>query len=490
MSDQDNFPDIRKLSKELRKEDKSLKNRLQSIKFDNTFLKEQVLSTFPYPLIPNERCGLWYCDTEMYSTTSYFKSTDGHTNQWDFSTRRLNFHLLPILAEKKGLIILDSTRRGKKIPDALSKTVPIWCAVLNYMMLEAEGKRWPFKEEILFVPPGTVPRTEYERMIDKLPELVQKLKRLDITDGKRLKETLQIGCNESKLLRPIWVYPGSSLLQLKHDIFTGELKESLQWQPTSDIIPLILCTVSYQCQDGTDKRHGFTYVQGAADDHELWAEALTPELFWKNIDALGDISKSDAELIDIYNAAILKEKHNHQLNVSGNLSTLIEADAITNNLHLGRITPQFELNKSTVELLNQRYCISILCHETVGIDEPTEDQQSIHTFKMSSGSKKSSRDLRSNLIEIDRLIGEQLFPVNTQENLPILIACDTGKDISVSILLVALCRYYNLDWKVQPQDSVNKTIVKKHLAKIIDSLHGRNVNPSRASLNSVNSFLM
>jgi Rit1-like protein len=29
------------------------------------------------------------------------------------------------------LILVDSTRAGKRLPDALSKTVPIWCAVIN-----------------------------------------------------------------------------------------------------------------------------------------------------------------------------------------------------------------------------------------------------------------------------------------------------------------------------------------------------------------------
>jgi tRNA A64-2'-O-ribosylphosphate transferase len=28
-------------------------------------------------------------------------------------------------------VLVDSTRRGKRMPDALSKTVPIWCAVMN-----------------------------------------------------------------------------------------------------------------------------------------------------------------------------------------------------------------------------------------------------------------------------------------------------------------------------------------------------------------------
>lgn len=31
-------------------------------------------------------------------------------------------------------IIVDSTRRGKAMPDALSKTIPIWCAVINRLL--------------------------------------------------------------------------------------------------------------------------------------------------------------------------------------------------------------------------------------------------------------------------------------------------------------------------------------------------------------------
>ena len=33
-------------------------------------------------------------------------------------------------------ILVDSTRRGKRMPDALSKTVPIWCAVINRFVSE------------------------------------------------------------------------------------------------------------------------------------------------------------------------------------------------------------------------------------------------------------------------------------------------------------------------------------------------------------------
>ena len=38
------------------------------------------------------------------------------------------------------VILVDSTRRGKRMPDALSKTVPIWCAVINRSV--AKGEPW------------------------------------------------------------------------------------------------------------------------------------------------------------------------------------------------------------------------------------------------------------------------------------------------------------------------------------------------------------
>jgi len=51
------------------------------------------------------------------------------------------------------IILVDSTRRGKHLPDALAKTVPIWCAVMN---------------RLLFPAPEYV---DYHR-IERVPELV------------------------------------------------------------------------------------------------------------------------------------------------------------------------------------------------------------------------------------------------------------------------------------------------------------------------------
>lgn len=85
----------------LRRSALSVSNRLQSIETDAVFVKE-VAEHYDLPLVANERCGSWYIDPEDKVGSAYFKSTDGHTGQWDFSFRRLNLQLLPLACEYGG----------------------------------------------------------------------------------------------------------------------------------------------------------------------------------------------------------------------------------------------------------------------------------------------------------------------------------------------------------------------------------------------------
>ncbi|PSC72713.1 initiator tRNA phosphoribosyl [Micractinium conductrix] len=164
----------------LKREESSLYNCAASIAGDARFVA-QVAATYPsLPRFANLRCGLWYLpeaagiaspfaaglhdagnapdvaaamgssagstapadgqtanapSTSASSAppvaTCYFKSTDGHNNNWSFSTVRLNLHVAEAAAAAGGALLVDATRRGKRFPDAMSKTVPIWAAVLN-----------------------------------------------------------------------------------------------------------------------------------------------------------------------------------------------------------------------------------------------------------------------------------------------------------------------------------------------------------------------
>ncbi|SCW03285.1 LAFE_0G07074g1_1 [Lachancea fermentati] len=465
------------VNKEIKKDYRSLRNRILSILLDHAFLSEKVVPTFPnYPVIPNERCGLWYCDPTSFQQTSYFKSTDGHTNQWDFSTRRLNFHLLPTIAQHGGVVIVDSTRRGKKIPDALSKTVPIWCAVLNSLMLEYRG----LEDKVLFCPPNTVPPSEIDRIKKKIPSLMLKLQQLNVITGKEIYDMLG-----GKLLRPIWVYPGCSILESNTDVFTGEPMPCNAWENSEkdSILPIILCTASYQCQDGVDKRLGFTYVQGAADDHESWAKGLTPAVFWENVSAFKDSVVSEQMLERLIEEKTILES-NCNVGLSTGAANFAQADQITGELYLGCLIQKCELSEAMIRNLLSKYGI-IICFTKTSLIANKEDQPRIICYPLESDSKKSSRELRVKLPGICNLIKSSI-----QKSSPILVCCDTGRDISVGVILAALCENYDENWSMTSPQSVSKITIRKHLSKVITKLNGRNVNPSRATLNSINAYLM
>lgn len=88
---------------ELKKYTLSIRNRLQSILEDALFVR-QVSAAYQRPLISNERCGSWYIDPRHKDGSAYFKSTDGHTGVWSFSTRRLNTHLLATVGKHDGCV--------------------------------------------------------------------------------------------------------------------------------------------------------------------------------------------------------------------------------------------------------------------------------------------------------------------------------------------------------------------------------------------------
>lgn len=147
----------------LRRSTLSIHNRLTSIASDSSFVAS-VSTAYSLPLVANERCGSWYIPPDQKAEGVYFKSTDGHMGEWSFSLRRLNLQLLDVVSKYGGAVVVDSTRRGKSMPDALSKTVPIWCCVLNRVVFGDEGKRGR-----LYTPPQAVSESEHaqiERRVD------------------------------------------------------------------------------------------------------------------------------------------------------------------------------------------------------------------------------------------------------------------------------------------------------------------------------------
>ncbi len=277
-------------------------NILRSIYEDSLLVRELrgKLGGGGLPLLANLRCGAWY--SSHFDAECYFKSTDGHTARWDFSFTRLNAHVARLACERGGALIVDSTKSlVKKFPDALSKTVPIWCAVLNRavellrtsgaaLAPAADNSHWDSDLHL----PAWIPENERVRieplidswaakLVSAQPELVSEL-------------SLKLG---PKPLRPLWVSDRSVIWSQSEPSFLEgeEEREEVEqggsesggrecWELASlAFVPIYLLSVSKAEEHPTKlscdafQRHGWRYIHGAADDHESWARGLTPHLF-------------------------------------------------------------------------------------------------------------------------------------------------------------------------------------------------------------------
>ena len=261
--------------RDLRRSNLSISNRLRSIAADAAFVcgggedAAEGAVGGGRPLVANERCGSWYVPPWRKAGSAYFKSTDGHAGQWRFSGRRLNLHLLALAGRRDGLVLVDSTRRGKRMPDALSKTVPIWCCVLNSALFPLPGDRC----HDVHVPPNVVSDSERAQIQARIPDHVAAFRALGL-DIPALRAALK------KPLRPLWVTQESPLEGPLARGGGGEADgdgdgdgDGVAGEPPvifEDYHPIICCTSSRRVIAGAEMSEG-GYIQGAGDDTEHWA---------------------------------------------------------------------------------------------------------------------------------------------------------------------------------------------------------------------------
>ena len=443
--------DLTELNKLLHFENISIRNRLLSIEKDTKFINKIHENYYSnYPKIPNERCGNWY--VPEFSTTSYFKSTDGHTNNWSFSTKRLNLHLLRIIIENNGILIIDSTRRGKKIPDSLSKTIPIWISIINKIINNSEFK------DTFKTPKETVSKYENDRILDKLPEFYSNIEDfLDLIKSK-------VNEQEIKILKPFWIYPSCKEIP----IFTGN----------EPFHPIIMISASEKFQDGENKINGFTYVQGAGDDHELWSNGLSPKIYYQNIEKFNNlINLNDNDVEKLINEIVNNEINKKSSIISNNnLLQFWNNDDIyrvNDLLYFGKINKNIEFKYDETNYSEFSKIIILDSSFNLLINENKNKKQDIiHIFKLDSNCKKSSKLLRFKLPEIINIVKTSMDKT--------LILCNNGEDLSIGVIICCLNINNN-------KLNLSKDSIRRDFIKLLDI---RKLNPQRATLNSVNSYLL
>ncbi|EFR00763.1 tRNA '-O-ribosylphosphate transferase [Nannizzia gypsea CBS 118893] len=430
---------ISHLLSDLRRSALSITNRLKSMETDSIFVQE-TSDYYGLPLVANERCGSWYIPPDKKVGSSYFKSTDGHMGQWDFSLRRLNMQVLDILKKHGGCVIVDSTRRGKTMPDALGKTIPIWCAVMNRTLYPDK----PTFHAVQFAP-SYLGESEESQIESKVNGFVESFKTLNL-DIEKIKDRL------GKPIRLVWA---------SRDYFSDNDEHD-------DSHLLVLCSAS-RCVRGAEMSEG-GYIQGAGDDSEGWSHGLTPPVFWKYKDQL--MAAGESELPELIQELIEKERKLP----STDGRYLINP---TKNMYIGK--------RSGVGDEVSSFDLVIDCAGSV---DPSESKpQSVKRLNLGCpAGKLGSRQLRKVLGNVESFVSRHL---TADPTLSLLIVCTDGKDISVGTALMVLCALFDDQGNYcGPSDksTINKQFIRQRLAWIVMSKE--DVNPSRPTLQSINSYLM
>ncbi|KAL1659817.1 initiator tRNA phosphoribosyl transferase [Schizophyllum commune] len=443
----------------IRKENLDLYNRLHSIDHDARFVDE-VHKHFPsLPLIPNLRCGAWYTNPSIATDTpAYFKSTDGHTNNWSLNLRRANLHLLPLIVDKRGVILVDSTRAGKRMPDALSKTVPIWCSVINRAVLKRTPEAYEHRESwdtALYTPPLVVSRQEHAQIEERLDRWAT-----DLAASSFSLPDLPLP------LRPVWITPASS---------TFPSSDALQ----SDALPVICVSASRQVENGVERRgDGFAYVQGSGDDHELWGKGLTPAIFWKHHQEIIAATRDElAPLVDRLCAAgpaytvASRTKPSSVEKVAGRISVCAIDDLL----------PDADSEAANEDQEGVTY---VLVTQT---SRPCPVSTTTRVYSMASKNTQTEY-LKTVLPEATSFISASLA---SGQN--VCIACDTGTDLGVGIAVAALQLNFDDEGRYSPSckhtdTADNSSTIRRRLEWVIASRP--QANPSRTTLKRVNEFLL
>lgn len=428
--------------------------------------------------------------------------------------KRPNLEVVRLIQERGGIVIVDSTRRGKSLPDALSKTIPIWCAVLTQASRRKHNEPVPledvsdtaglcsqscdiFRDVVkgpsgLLSPTHQVPPSEHAQMEQRIGGWVESLLASDLPVPRLAKPLVPLF-----LTRPEDNGTESALL------------DSLSsWKHSDEIYPVIVVSASKRVDLPLPSSDGsFYYTQGSGDDEELWSHGLTPDMFWHGPTHERLMSTPREELAEEIRAVVRERKDNDLLVSLADLSLTKQQDGDVclreSPLYCGLRSPDTKAFPSAYDLVVQLNRVA--SDEEGGDGTGTESNSRVRRYAVPEG-KKGLNSFRAALPHILKLVRENLYDKNTglcrdREGTKILFVDSKLSDGLLATQVAILSAFFtaqdhaaaptllpSLDEVSQHNATLTKEDVRKRLQWIQRDLP--TANPSRAHMLRINEVLL
>lgn len=363
-----------------------------------------------------------------------------------------------MLGVRETSVVNASVNPLPDLPDALSKTIPIWTSVLNRLLFPSPAHSW---SHTLHTLPSLISPSERAQILERIPSCVAAARNLGL-DLDSLRTQLQ-----HKPLRPVWIARSlGSTVEVAQRMLRDNGDEDR-------CVPIYLCMASLHHESRMAVERDEGYVQGAGDDGEHWSRGLTPGLFWQHrkrfmemgeqelMEFVGDVVAKGAE--ERGKGGCTRVERAPWLQVGA----LNDADVVR-----GKETIMIFLGQE-----EELTAVRTRCKEV---------EKRLHCFVCAAG-KLGSKDLRKHFPQVMSCIRSAVVEGRT------LCVCDpSGKDLAVGVTLAALCLHTtdagNVIRGPSPRREIDKAMIRQRLTWITSSMHA--ANPSRATLNAVNEFLM
>ncbi|XP_019235385.1 PREDICTED: tRNA A64-2'-O-ribosylphosphate transferase isoform X2 [Nicotiana attenuata] len=424
--------------------------------------------------------------------------------------------MLPFLL-KGGCMIVDSTRKGKRFPDSMSKTIPIWTCVMNRAI-------WNYKMRSGLA--GAAEKKESNDSTERgdrindfyswdcslhLPLWVSNTERALIEgrlDGwtKDLEvsgaDIASIALSLKKPLRPLWI-------SQKTVIWLNEVPDCDSW----DFTPIMLVSTSSPSSNFQQRRtseFSWRYIAGAGDDEESWARGLSPSLFWKHA---YDLISSGPDMCNKKVADIIEKDRVYRAR-RGENAPQISIKPSKSSMSSGRLPAEEQvdlepqiMNRDEKSSDNDSIFWLGESNLAVGTTQLAKDASGVDCVlscdreSSSLCSKESEAYLNLSIVssKFDRssLLRNLPSAVNFAKNnlkkgQKLLVCCSSGEDISICVCLAILMSLFDDrghfdEGRIFSERRVTKLELRRRLVFICQ--FAVNARPSRGNVKQVFNYL-